>query len=145
MKTLLAFIVVLGLFSVLPASAPVEAQLSGGRPFTCTVTVSTATTVQAVGGDCVAPSGGQGIFVTDIVAASSAAAGTTADTMNTLKYGTGGTCGTGTTVIWAPLYAANSTVAINMTTPLVIPAQNELCWINSTAGTKTWLISGFIR
>lgn len=116
-----------------------------GRPFRCTVEVSTATAVTAVGGDCAAQADGRSIWITDIAASSSAAAGTAADSMNTLKFGSGSNCGTGTTVVWAPLYVANSTVVGDFTTPIIIPAGKDLCWINSTAGTKTWLISGYIR
>lgn len=110
----------------------------------CTVAVSTATTVQAVGGSCVAPGAALSIYVTDIDFGSSAASGVAADSFPTLKYGTGGTCGSGTTVFWQALTAANSTQTGNYSTPVKIPANNELCWIMTTAGSKTINILGFI-
>lgn len=111
--------------------------------FTCYVT-STATTIQAFGGSCVAPGAGNSLYITDISFGTSAAAGTAADSYPTLKFGTGGTCGSGTAVLWAALGVANSTIVGNFTTPLKVTANNELCWIMSTAGTKVITISGFI-
>lgn len=110
----------------------------------CVVAVSTATTITAVGNSCVAPGAGLSIYVTDIEFGSSAAAGTAADSFPTLKYGTGGTCGAGTAVFWQGLTAANTTAASNYTTPFKVPANNEVCWIMSTAGSKTLQIHGFI-
>jgi hypothetical protein len=47
------------------------------------------------------------MYITDIEFGSSAAAATfTADTFPTLKYGTGTTCGTGTTVFWQAMIGA---------------------------------------
>lgn len=112
--------------------------------FRCTVTVSTATTVQAVGGDCAARNDSLKHYITGITASSSAAAGTAADSMMTLKYGTGTTCATGETVFWLALQAANTTVVDRFLTPIRIPAANDLCWINTTAGTKTWVITGYL-
>lgn len=109
----------------------------------CTVTVSTATTITAVGGSCAAPGAGLSIYVTDILFASSAS-GIAADAFATLKYGTGGTCGTGTAVFWGALSAAANITVQQLKTPIKIPANNELCWINSTAGSKFIVISGFI-
>lgn len=109
----------------------------------CTVTVSTATTIQAVGGSCAAPGAGLSIYVTDVMFDSSAA-GIAADAFPTLKYGTGGTCGTGTTVFWGALTAAAVTKNEHFSTPIKIPANNEVCWITSTAGSKFVQILGFI-
>lgn len=111
--------------------------------FHCTVTVSTATSLTAVGGSCAAPGAGQSLYVTDVVFAASAA-GIAADAFPTLKYGTGGTCGTGTAVFWQALTAAAIVAVDNRTTPIKIPANNEICWISSTAGSKAIQISGFI-
>jgi hypothetical protein len=112
--------------------------------FRCTVTVSTATTIQAVGSSCVAPGAGLSIYLTGIQFSTSAASATAADTMPTLKYGTGGTCGTGTTVFWLGLTTANSTLINNLITPIKIPANNEVCWIMTTAGTKALVLTGYI-
>lgn len=120
-------------------------QRGGGRPFRCTVTVSTATTIQAVGGDCVAPQQGESLYITN-VSFSANAAGITADSFPTLKYGTGGTCGTGTTVFWGAFTTAatQTTVFQSFATAIRIPPANEICWINSTAGSKFLVILGYI-
>ena len=112
--------------------------------FTCVVAVSTATTLTAVGGSCAAPGAGLSLYVTDVSFGTSAAAGTAADSFPTLKSGTGGTCGTGTAVIWQALTTANSTVVQAFATPIKVAANNELCWIMTTAGSKTVQIHGFI-
>jgi hypothetical protein len=109
----------------------------------CVVTVSTATTIQAVGGSCVAPGAGLSIYVTDIEFTASAA-GIAADAFPTLKTGTGGTCGSGTTVVWQALTAAAIVAVSNRSTPIKLPANSELCWITSTAGSKSLDIGGFI-
>jgi hypothetical protein len=105
----------------------------------CTVVVSTATTIQAVGSPCAAPGAGLSIYITDIEFGTSAAAGTAADSFPTLKSGTGGTCGTATAVIWQALTSANSTIIANKTTPIKVAANSEVCWIMTTAsfGTTT--------
>lgn len=108
----------------------------------CTQTVSTATTIQALTG-CGAPGAGLSIYVTDI-RFSASAAGIGADAFPTLKYGTGGTCGTGTTVFWGALTAAAVLAQDNLSTPYKIPANNEICWISSTAGSKFVVVSGYI-
>lgn len=110
---------------------------------TCTVAVSTATTIQAVGSPCSAPGAGLSIYITDILFSASAA-GIAADAFPTLKYGTGGTCGTGTTVFWGALTAAAIVATDNRTMPIKIPANNEVCWITSTAGSKFLVLGGYI-
>ena len=110
----------------------------------CVVVVSTAITVQAVGGSCATPGAGNSIYVTDIAFGTSAAAGVAADSFPTLKYGTGGTCSAGTTVVWQALTAANTTVQQSYHTPIKVPANNELCWIMTTAGSKVVEITGYI-
>lgn len=123
-------------------SVPFERQDHPNR-FRCTVTVSTATTIQAVGGSCVAPGSGLSLYVTDI-SFSTSAAGIAADAFPTLKYGTGGTCGTGTTVFWGQLSAAAMVLHESFKTPIKIPANNEICWITTTAGSKFVVVTGFI-
>jgi hypothetical protein len=109
----------------------------------CTVTVSTATTLTAVGSPCSAPGAALSIYVTDIMFDASAA-GIAADAFPTLKYGTGGTCGTGTTVFWGALSAAAVSKNEHFSTPIRIPLNNEICWISSTAGSKFITILGYI-
>ena len=124
-------------------SAPLRAQGQNHEPIRCVVTVSTATTVQAVGGDCAAQPG-RALFITDITSVTNAA-GIAADSYNTLKYGTGTVCGTGTTVIWFAYTAAatQATVVDNMITPIRLPQNVDLCWINTSAGSKAWVIRGY--
>ncbi|MDP2319569.1 MAG: hypothetical protein Q8O42_09565 [Acidobacteriota bacterium] len=110
----------------------------------CYVAVSTATTIQAVGGSCATPGAGQSIYITDIAFGTSAAAGTAADSFPTLKSGTGGTCGAATEVVWGGLTTANSTIVENLTRPIKLTAAHELCWMMSTAGSKTLVITGFV-
>lgn len=136
----LIFALVVWSVAVLAAQTFVPTNIT---PIRCTVTVSTATTIQAVGGSCVAPGADRSIYVTDVKFDSSASA-IGADAFGTLKYGTGGTCGTGTTVFWGALSAAANQTSQQFQTPIKIPANNELCWINTTAGSKFIVISGFI-
>jgi hypothetical protein len=94
---------------------------------------------------CAAPGAGLSIYITDISFASNAQA-IAADTFPTLKYGTGGACGTGTTIFWGAFGTAATQMTIFQTfkTPIKIPANNEVCWMNSTAGSKFIVLSGFI-
>jgi hypothetical protein len=144
MKTSLGLVCVL---CVLIASLA-QAQVVNPRErtvFACTVTASTATTLTAVGGSCVAPGASLSLYITDIEFGASAASSTTADSAPTIKYGTGGTCGTGTTVVWSGVQAANTMVASHFMAPLKIPHNNELCWIASVAGTKWGKITGYLE
>jgi hypothetical protein len=131
-------------FPAVDAYSAVFTRVDHPNRISCVVTTSTATTVQAVGGSCAAPGAGLSIYVTD-VKFSASAAGIAADAFPTLKYGTGGTCGTGTAVFWGNLTAAaTAPTADSFSTPIKIPANNELCWISSTAGSKFLVINGFI-
>lgn len=120
-----------------------QAQPQRGEPIRCTVTISTATTIQAVGGDCAAKPG-LSLSITDISFSTNAGA-IAADTFNTLKYGTGTTCGTGTTVFWGAMTTAatQATVFQSFTTPIRLPQNVDVCWINSTAGSKFLVITGY--
>lgn len=126
-------------------SLPGYSQNSLGLAFRCTVTVSTATTITAVGGDCAALTGEYSQYITGI-SFSSSAAGVAADSFPTLKYGTGTTCGTGTMVFWGAFTAAaaQDRAVEQFQTPIKIPAGNDICWINSTAGSKFIVITGYI-
>lgn len=129
----------------LPASAQSPPFGHGGPRIHCVVTISTATTLTAVPAPCTAPGAGLSLYITDILFSTNAGA-IAADSFNTLKYGTGGTCGTGTTVVWGAMATAavQTTVVQNLGTAIKIPANNELCWINSTAGSKFLTIDGYI-
>lgn len=109
----------------------------------CFIDASTATTLTLITG-CGAPGAGLSIYLTDISFGSSAAGGTAADASPTLKFGTGGACGTGTTSFWSAAISANTTVFQPLQTPRKITANNEVCFIMSTAGTKWVKLSGYI-
>lgn len=116
----------------------------GGPRLHCVQTISTATALTVMPG-CGAPGAGLSIYITSILFAANAGA-IAADSFNTLKYGTGGACGTGTTVFWGAMATAatQATVIQNFTTAIKIPANNEVCWINSTAGSKFVAITGYV-
>lgn len=149
MKTLkigLAIIIFAAIVALLPHQPKVHAQqFSGANAINCVVTVSTATTIQAVGGNCVAPGSIYRLYITD-VQFSASASGITADSFPTLKTGTGGTCGSNTSVVWTAFTAAaaQASVVQDFTTPIKLPLNQELCWIESTAGSKTVTINGYI-
>jgi hypothetical protein len=136
------WIVALVLLAGMVGPSP-RAQVMRGDPISCTVPVSTATTLQAVGGSCAARPGLR-LWVTDINFSSSAS-GIAADSFPTLKYGTGTTCGTGTTVFWGAFTAAavQQAVVQPFTTPYALPTGVDVCWINSTAGSKFIVITGY--
>ena len=119
-----------------------QGALYGQNAFICVVEVSTATTIQAVGGDC-AGEANISHFITGITVSSSSNSSTAADAMPTLKYGTGSTCATGTTIVWLGQTLANTAFSDKFDPPIRIPPTNDLCWIASEAGTKTWVIRGF--
>lgn len=124
---------------------PLSAQVYQGIPVNCFVPVSTLTALTAVGGSCMARTSGNAIYITDI--SSSANVGSlTADTHNTLKYGTGTACATGTTTVWEAFFTAGGVLANTaqqFKSPLRIPPGNDLCWINTTVGSKIFVITGY--
>lgn len=135
---------VIGILIVLAACALVftgQTIVTGRKDgFNCIVTVSTATTLTA---GCSAVAGNRAMYITDIEFGSSVASTTAADSFPTLKFGTGTTCGTGTTVFWQAMTGANVTAVTTLTTPIKIPKGNDVCWIHSVAGSKTLQIHGF--
>lgn len=134
-----------------PTTAVVQAQAGiPGNPVNCVVTVSTATTVQAFGAPCLA--GGrdiqQALYITDILVSTNATA-IAADSFLTIKYGTGTTCGTGTTIVWGAITGngtfttASAALTQSFKTPIRIPPNTDLCWIGSTAGSKFIVVNGY--
>ena len=136
--------VVVSVLLYVVGSGNVVAQQGAIRNIRCIVTVSTATTLTAVGDPCDAPGAGLAVYITDVSFGSSAASTTAADSFPTLKEGTGGTCGTGTAVIWTAMSEANTTVQDHRIRPLRVTANNEVCWIHSVAGSKVITITGYI-
>ena len=109
--------------------------------YNCVQTVSTATTLTSF---CAAVSPTMARYITDIEFGSSAAGSTAADSFPTLKVGTGTNCGSNTAVIWQHMTAANTTVVANLSTPIKVPAGYDVCFIMSTAGSKTVQIQGWV-
>jgi hypothetical protein len=113
--------------------------------FNCRVATSTATTLTAVGGSCAAPGAGLSLYISDISFASSVDGDvTTADAYMTIKSGTGGTCGSGTAVLWGLGSLAKTSVAQQFRQPIKVAANSEICWIHSVAGSKTLNVQGYI-
>jgi hypothetical protein len=87
------------------------------------------------------------IYVTSIIASSSAASSTAADSHFTLKYGTASNCGTGTTTLMPlAMNVANGGFVWSLPPGFAIkvPAANGLCWIHSVAGSKIINVGYFI-
>jgi hypothetical protein len=114
------------------------------KRFQCNAVNLSATTLTALGGSCAAPGAGLSLYITDINASASAASTTTADQFLELKSGTGGTCGTGTAVVWASYNTAFGGAIAQFITPLKVTANNELCWMDAVTGSKTFIVSGYI-
>lgn len=108
--------------------------------FNCIQATSSATTLTAL---CSSIAPNRAMYVTDVEFGSSVISATAADTFPTLKYGTGSTCGTGTTVFWQAMTLASTTVVSNLNTPVKVPKGNDVCWIHSGTGSKTIQIHGF--
>jgi hypothetical protein len=87
------------------------------------------------------------IYVTSVIASSSAASSTAADSHFTFKYGTGAACGTGTTTLM-PLAMNIANGGFVWSLPpgfaIKVPAANGLCWIHSVAGSKVINVAYFI-
>lgn len=85
-------------------------------------------------------------YVTSIIASSSAASSTAADSHFTFKYGTGSACGTGTTTL-LPLAMNVANGGFVWTLPpgsfIKVPAGKALCWIHSVAGSKVINVTYF--
>ncbi len=102
---------------------------------------TTATTSTAITG-CAAPGAGLSIYITDINIMGGVANAATAAA--SIQYGTGGTCGTGTTVVFDCQHAATSGCTANLSTPIKAAANSEVCLLDAAVGTKFAAISGFI-
>lgn len=132
-----------GLLLLASIGPPSHAQQLRGLPVSCTVAISTATAQTAVGGDCAAKPG-LTLWITDINFSTNAA-GIASGSFNSLVYGTGSACATGTVLFWAAMTpaATQATVIQSFATPMRLPANVDLCWINSSAGTKFAVITGY--
>ena len=134
---LLTILLVIAVAMVLTGQTTIQGHKDG---FNCVVAVSTATTLTAA---CPAIAGNRAMFITDIEFGSTVISTATADAFPTLKYGTGTTCGTGTTVFWQGQSLAFTTIVSNLQTPIKIPKGNDVCFIHSGTGSKTVQIHGF--
>lgn len=138
----LAFVVGVG---VVTWSSLVRVTAQGaatGQGFLCTVINNAGTTLTAFNGSCIAAPG-QALFITDITASATTIATTTTDQYLSLKYGTGTNCGTGTTTVWSAYNLAFAPTSTNLVKPIRVPANNDLCWMDAVAGSKTFIVSGF--
>jgi hypothetical protein len=109
---------------------PVLRQLcdSSGVPFA--INTASATTIRPV-----APVTNQSIYICGYQIVSAGA------TNVTLEQGTGGTCGTGTTVLTGAMTtAAGTNITPSSGLPIKVPASKEFCYVNS-AGVQ---ISGYV-
>lgn len=107
----------------------------------CALT-TTATTSTLITG-CSAPGAGTRIRITDIAVFGGVATGATAAV--TIQSGTGGSCGTGTTILEYCQHAATSGCTFNYTSPRVAGDNHEVCLLDATTGTKFITIRGFIE
>ncbi len=110
------------------------------RRVSCRLTTS-ATTSTAITG-CTAPGAGLSIYVTDISVYGGVATGATAAA--SLQYGTGGTCGTGTTIVYDCQHAATAGCEAHFSVPAKAVANSELCLVDATVGTKFISLKGYI-
>lgn len=113
-----------------------------------TQAVSTATTLtELVAVPTQVDSKDLSIYVTSVIASSSAASSTAADAHFTFKYGTGTNCGTGTTTLM-PLAMNVANGGFVWSLPpgsyIKVPAGKALCWIHSVAGSKVINVSYFL-
>lgn len=106
----------------------------------CVLTTA-ATTSTAITG-CTAPGVGLAIYITDIEVYGGVAVGATAAA--TIQTGTGGTCGSSTTILDYCQHGATAGCVANLTVPKRALTNGELCLLDATTGTKFVAISGFI-
>jgi hypothetical protein len=112
--------------------------------FHCTAINQSATTLTAFGAPCAAPGAGLSLYITSITASASVIATTTADQFLEIKSGTGGTCGTGTAVVWAAYNLAFAPTTATFPTPIRVGTITELCWMHAATGSKTFIVDGYI-
>jgi hypothetical protein len=112
------------------------------RSFRCNIS-STATTSTLITGCTSGLLGGLQFYITSMQWSSSIIS-TTANFMR-LQSGTGGSCGTGTTVLYdGYISAAFMPNNIVFSTPLAGGAGKELCFVHASAGTRLVSIQGYI-
>jgi hypothetical protein len=90
-----------------------------------------------------APAAGLAYYITDISFYVSVISTTT--NRSVLQTGTGGTCGTGTSILWAG-YAGTAFTGneAHFLTPLRATTIGEVCFLNAVAGQKLMTVSGFL-
>lgn len=102
---------------------------------------TTATTSTLITG-CAAPGANLHLYIKDISIMGGVAVGATAAA--SIQYGTGGSCGTGTTVVYDCQHTATSGCSMNFAEPIRVAANSEICILDATVGTKFVTISGYI-
>jgi hypothetical protein len=105
---------------------------------------TTATALTAMGGSCAAPGASTSLYLGSVVMSASVASTTAADSLLQLKFGTGGSCGTGTGVLHQCFNTANGGCSVSFNPPIKVTANNEVCFMDALAGTKSITITGHI-
>lgn len=104
--------------------------------------LTTAATTSTVVTGCAAPGAGVSIYITDVSLYGGVATGATAAA--SIQNGTGGTCGTGTAVVYDCQHGATGGCEAHFVTPRKAAANAEVCVLDATVGTKFINISGYI-
>lgn len=137
------------LLGLLIAAPTLDAQLppwGHPGPFVhCVVANNSATALTALGGACAAPGTGLSIYITSITASSSVIATTTTDQYLSIKSGTGGSCGSSTATVWTAYNLAFDPVTASFPVPIKVAANSELCWMHAATGSKSFVVTGYIR
>lgn len=105
----------------------------------CNLTTANTTSTLVTGCGAVASNS---YYITDISVYGGVAVGAAAAA--TIQYGTGGACGTGTTILSYCQHAATDGCEQHFLTPLKTAANNEVCILDATVGTKFITISGHL-
>ncbi len=106
----------------------------------CTL-LTTATTTTLITG-CAAPGAGKSIYITDIEVGGGVATSITAPAI--VQTGTGGICGTGTTVVYRCNHVAIGQCEAHLLTPIKVAANSEICLVDGVTGTKSIQIQGYV-
>jgi len=104
--------------------------------FTTTATASTVVT------GCAAPGAGLSRYITNIQIGGGVAVGATAPAI--AQYGTGSSCGTGTTVVYRCYHAATAQCDTALLVPIKLGANSDLCILDAATGTKSINVTGYI-
>lgn len=105
-------------------------------------TLLSAATVSTLITGCAAPGAGKSIYITDIEVGGGVATSLTAPAI--VQTGTGGTCGTGTAVVYRCNHGATGQCESHLLTPIKVAANSEICILDGVTGTKSIQVQGYI-